>query len=262
MTSPSIPVLGAATLNRKWVFEFNTGTLGSPVYAVCGGVTDSQLKQDEANWVEDTDQAGQGFKSSTKTGATWSGDITIARKVTGADATLYDPVQEFLRLKAIGKFGPANTVQVRICEYDPNDPNGLVTPRVEAYSGFCGVGWAPAGGNMLAEDNVAITLSGQGRLIPITHPYPKVPVVPVITSATPLALGTAGGTLVSIFGAGLSGAVATTGVKFAGTNATAWVNVGDNEIVAQAPAHSAGSGPIVVTNTVGASTTGPTVVYS
>lgn len=86
--------------------------------------------------------------------------------------------------------------------------------------------------------------------------------VPTISGASTLALGTAGGTLVEINGRGFTGTVVTTGVKFAGTNATAWHVVSDSVIVAEAPAHSAGSGPIVVTNAVGASTDGPTVVYS
>lgn len=88
------------------------------------------------------------------------------------------------------------------------------------------------------------------------------PAIPVITSASPLALPVAGGTMVRILGRGFTGTLATTGVKFAGTNATSWTVWSDGEIVAIAPAHAAGTGPIVVTNAVGASTTGPTVTYA
>lgn len=263
MPNPTLPVLGAATLNRKWIYEFNTASVASPTWGVLGGVTDSHFQPDAPNWVGDTDQAGQGFESSTKTGATWSGDLTIARKVASvATPTVYDAIQEFIRLKSIGKFGPQNTVQVRVSEFDPNDPTGVATPRVEAYTGFCGVGWVPAGGDMLAEDTVAINLVGQGPCTPITHPYPAGATVPTVFSASPLALGTAGGQLVTIFGQGFLGTIPTSGVKFATTNATSWVVVNDNEIVAIAPAHSAGSGPVVVTNSTGPSTTGPTVTYS
>lgn len=263
MPTPTIPVLGAATLNRKWIYEFNLATVASPSWGVLGGLMNSQLNPDTPNWVSDTDQAGQGFESSTKTGATWGSALKIVRKVaSAATPTLYDTVQEFLRLKSIGKFGTSNTVQTRISEYDPNDPTGVATPRVEAYTGFCGVSWPPDGGDMLAEDLVSVALVGQGALLAITHPYPAAATVPVIYSASPLAISTAGGQLVNIVGVGLAGAVATSGVKFASTNATSWFVVNDSEIVALTPAHAAGSGPIVVTNATGPSTTGPTVTYS
>jgi hypothetical protein len=67
--------------------------------------------------------------------------------------------------------------------------------------------------------------------------------------------------MVEIKGVGFSGTVATTGVKFAGTNATSWVVVDDHTLVATSPAHAAGAGPIVVTNATGPSTTGGSYTF-
>lgn len=83
--------------------------------------------------------------------------------------------------------------------------------------------------------------------------------VPIITSATPTALGTAGGQLVTIRGSHFTG---TTAVTFAGTAAPTRDIVDDGTLVVLSPAHAAGSGAIVVTNATGPSTTGPTVTYS
>lgn len=87
--------------------------------------------------------------------------------------------------------------------------------------------------------------------------------VPVIESTDITGtLPTAGGTMVEIVGTGFRGISGATAVKFAGTNATAYKVVDDEHIVATAPAHAAGAGPLVVTNTNGPSTTGPTVTYA
>lgn len=257
MSSPVIPTLGGSTVNRKWVPEVNTGTAGSPNWVPIGGVTNFQPSTDEANWVDDSDFSGGGYTSQAKTAAGWSATMTVARKVDAVTGTAYDIGQEFLRNKAEGNFGAANSVQIRFSEFQTAGG-----PRVQAYSGQAGVGWAEQGGDDKALSTVVVTLTGQGQLLKISHPYPGTPAVPTIVSAAPLALSTVGGQLVTIRGAGFTGTVATTGVKFAGTNATAWVVNSDSEIVAITPAHTAGSGPVVVTNATGASTTGPNVTFS
>jgi hypothetical protein len=77
----------------------------------------------------------------------------------------------------------------------------------------------------------------------------------VILSATPSGVGAAG--QVQISGSAFTGTVVTTGVKFGGVNATSWIVVSDNTIVAVMPAGSAGSAPIIVTNAAGASSSFP-----
>jgi len=172
MSSPTIPTLGPSTVNRKWMYEVNTTPSGSATYVPIGGVMNSQFQPDTPNWVDNTDQAGQGFQSQNKTGATWSGSLTVDRKVGSSDPTTYDVGQEYLRTHAIGKFGTSNTVEIRVYEWYPEDPTGASTPRVEAYHGKCGVSWVPAGGDMMADDTVAVTLNGQGKLDIIDHPFP------------------------------------------------------------------------------------------
>jgi len=170
-TAPTIPVLGASTVNRNWFYEFNTGTPDVPVWTCAGGVTNTQFQPSTGNWVDNTDQAGKGAQSSNKSGYTWSGDISFERKTKQDEPTAYDDGQEFLRLAAL-KIGPANTVEMRVFEYDPDDPDGTSSPRVEAYHGFAGVDWVPDGGDMMADNTVKASLKGQGALDIISHPYP------------------------------------------------------------------------------------------
>jgi hypothetical protein len=84
--------------------------------------------------------------------------------------------------------------------------------------------------------------------------------VPVVSSVTPLPLAAAGGTVFRVMGSGFNGLTALTvaGNAVAAGNRTV---VSDNEIIAVAPAHAAGSGlPIVATNATGPSTTGATLI--
>jgi hypothetical protein len=58
---------------------------------------------------------------------------------------------------------------------------------------------------------------------------------------------------VQITGNGFTGTVVTSGVKFNAINATSWIVVSDSLIIAVMPTGTAGSAPIIVTNTAGAS---------
>jgi len=78
-------------------------------------------------------------------------------------------------------------------------------------------------------------------------------VLPSLTSVTPHAGSTAGGTHVTVTGHGFTGA---TSVKFGATSATSFTVVGDKKITAVAPAHPAGVVHIVVTNPDGKNPTG------
>jgi hypothetical protein len=76
---------------------------------------------------------------------------------------------------------------------------------------------------------------------------------PTITSLSPASGVAAGGTGVTITGTGFLTTVATTGVKFGGTNATTFTVNSDTQITATAPAGSAGTVDVTVTNTTGTS---------
>lgn len=86
--------------------------------------------------------------------------------------------------------------------------------------------------------------------------------VPIVLSVEPASVSIAGGDMVTIEGRGFSGVSGASAVKIAGNNATSFTVIDDRTIVAIAPAHASGSNlPIVVTNSVGASTGGATISY-
>jgi hypothetical protein len=172
------------------------------------------------------------------------------RKV-GSDGISYDVGQEFLRAKGINQYGPNNSVQLRISEYTPGGG-----PRIEAYVGSFAVGWDVQAGDNTALDSVVVTLTGQGQCAAVTHPYPTAAAIPTITSIVPAGtIPAAGGKLLHIYGTGFSTVATGTpaNVTFIGTNATNFSVENDGLIIATAPAHTAGSGNLVITNATGAS---------
>lgn len=244
--------LGASTTNRKWRVEVNTGTTASPVWVLVMGRTDFQFVR-TPTLQDDSDMDSGGFKSQTVTAQEWGANFKVSRKVLSTDGTSYDPGQEFLRLAA-SQLGSANSVGVRISEMEPSGP------RVEAYSGVGAVTWSPDGGGMDALDMVSVTMSGQGQLSSITHPFPGSPLAPVISSLSPAVAGTAGGALIKINGSGFRTATSVTvgGVAVGGT---LWFIADDQVISFIAPAKSAGSQAVIVINPAGSSPSSP-LVYS
>ncbi len=157
--------LGASTTVRKWYADVNVNTFASPTWVGIFGMTEFKPAI-EPTLQDDSDMDGGGYKSQTKTAEAWSCEFKVKRAVTTASSTAYDPGQEFLRLKAIGQFGPANQVDIRYYEMEPSGP------RIESYRGFAAVSWSPDGGQMDALDMVSVVLTGQGKLTPTTHPAP------------------------------------------------------------------------------------------
>ena len=258
MTATTKTPLGAATLVRKWFLDVNTGTESSPVWLAVNGISD--FKPTVNPTVQDTsDFDSEGAKGNTVTAYEWSVDLKVGRKTTAALATAYDPGQEVLRLASL-EIGLANRVQVRF--YEMSDDG----PRVEAFSGWCAVSWTPDGGKMDATDGVSVKLSGDGKRTGITHPDTGT-VVPKTYAALPAGGPAAGGTLVKITGTGffkegVNDVVASTGVKFGTIAATTWTVESDSVIYAVAPAVTAGTVAVKVTNSVGASVTMANYVYS
>ncbi|CAJ0793742.1 hypothetical protein LMG19083_02478 [Ralstonia psammae] len=80
-----------------------------------------------------------------------------------------------------------------------------------------------------------------------------IPTAPAVTSISPNAGSTAGGTAVNITGTGFNGATA---VKFGATNASSFTVNSATSITATSPAGAAGTVDITVTNASGTSTTG------
>lgn len=250
--------LGAATVAGKWYLDINTGTYAAPTWTAVNGVSNFVPKH-EPTLQDDSDYDSAGYGSQAKTGLAWSAEITVQRKVTAASATVYDPGQEALRAAA-ATLGTGGIVDVRWYEVTSGGP------IAEAYRGYAEVSWAQSGGAHSDLESVAITLTGRGARETITHPdYTQA--VPTVTSVSPAAGGTAGGTLVEIHGTGffkdgVDDIVATTGIKFGTTAATAWITESDNVVFAVAPAHAGGTVAVTVYNAAGVSTVTQNFVYS
>lgn len=242
--------LGASTVVTKWYVDIDVNDgVGTASWLPVLGLTNFTLNPDAGHLEDSSDYDSGGFQAQDKTATAWTATGTLVRKVTAADATAYDPGQEHLRNRSIGKIGQNSVVYIRVYEMTPSGP------RVEAYSGHATVSWEPQGGPMTALDTVNVTLTGQGQLAQISHPdsgsaVPTISGLTLPSGVTATTLPAAGGTAVRILGNHFTG---TTGITFAGTAATSFAVVSDGEIVATAPAHTAGSGNLVVTNGAGAS---------
>lgn len=246
MPVPTRTPLGTSTTQIMWYLDVDTASsVASPVWIPLMGMTDFKQKLDPT-LQDDSDFDSQGFMSKTKTAEAWGVDAKIVRKVTKADATVYDPGQEFMRAKAIGKLGAANSAHIRFYEMTPNGP------RAEAYDGWAAVTWSPDGGKMSDLNGVSLTLDGQGQLVSITHPNTG-SVISVVSLLTPAAGVAAGGGLCRIQGTNFTGVTGAAGVKFGATNATNYDLISDGLIEATIPAHAAGVVDVVVTNGAGPS---------
>lgn len=249
--------LGASTTARKWYVDVDANDgVGTASWLPVLGATNVVFNPDNAHLEDDSDYDSGGYQSQTKTAAAWSATLTVARKSLTSDTTAYDPGQEHLRTKSIGKFGVSNAVTVRIYEMEPNGP------RVEAYTGKASVSWQPQGGPMTALDTVQVTLTGQGELSSISHPDTGA-AVPTLSGVQyedgQTTVGTAGGDLIVVKGNHFTG---TTGVTVGGSAATNVTTISDGMLTCNVPAHAAGTATVVVTNAAGASTVNVDVTYA
>lgn len=163
--APAVEALGAATLNRDWRLEVDTGTEAVPEWTVVRGRTDFSPSLD-ATLQDDSDMDSEGYKSQTVTALAWALSTKVVRKATKDATPTYDPGQEVLRLAA-QEMGPANSVHVRWYK--------LGAIRTEAYEGYAAVAWAPDGGAMDGLDTATVTLTGQGQRNAIAHPFTGLP---------------------------------------------------------------------------------------
>jgi hypothetical protein len=184
------------------------------------------------------DYDSNGFTGFEKTMQGW---VLTAKCRRATNAGEFDPGQELARAAQL-QFGDGARLHIRW--YDRNG-------APEAYQGIAIVGYTASKTGVTDLDEVTITLTGDGLLAQIDNPF-NASTVPVLLSATPS--GVAAGGQVRINGSGFTGTIATSGVKFGATNATSWIVLSDNVIVAVMPAGSAGAANIVVTNAAGPST--------
>lgn len=250
MPQPAVTTgLGASTLARKWKVDVDVSPAqdGSDWRRV-RGATDTSVNPGTAGMQADTDYDGEGYSSSTATTQEWGATLTVRRAPDRNTPTVYDPGQEFLRLRAT-KMGPDNTAHIRAYEW--NGPNG---PKVEAYEGFVATAYANNGGGPEALSTGTITLTGQGAVIPIAHPdnTPVTPAVLGVVYSSGSSVAAAGGALILVRG---SGFLAATAVTVFGNAVTAadYEAASDNVLAVKVPPHAAGTGDVVVTGPGGAS---------
>ena len=227
------------SLARKFQVDVTADLTLAGSWIQLNGITD--LKPIVAPNMQDTSAYDtDGWDSSEITSNAWSLACTFFRR---DNAGVYDAGQELVRAR-IGGFGDAARVGVRW--YDK------LTGGPEAYQGVAIVKWDRSKSGVKDVEEVVATLTGDGILTTLgSNPYSPT-AVPSILSATPSGVATGG--IVEITGTGFTGTVATSGVKFGSTNATSWIVLSDQLIVAVMPTGTAGAANIVVTNATGAST--------
>lgn len=224
-------------LARRFRVDVSTDDIS---YVQIKGVNDfnPQVANTEADAsAYDTD----GWGSTEITLKNWSASVkTFVR----TEAGVLDPGIKMCRDTELA-FGDSARLWVRT--YDRNTGK-------EARKGRAIVTYNRSKSGVTDLDEVQIDFKGDGALVAIADVAVTV-AVPVVLSALPS--GVAAGGQVEITGANFVGVVATTGVKFGAANATSWVVVSANKIVAVMPAGVAGAANIVVTNASGASTAFP-----
>lgn len=178
-----------------------------------------------------------GFNSYEKTMTNAVLTSKILRPVTAGS---YDAGQELARTTRF-QFGTAARLYVRWF-----DRNG----STDAYSMLALVTWTASKTGVADVEEVTVTFQSDGTVTQITNPY-QATLLPVILGITPSGKGAAGSVLIT--GANFTGLVPTTGVKFAGTNATSFDLQNDQAITAVLPAGSAGVVTVLVTTAAGAS---------
>lgn len=151
----STPVVALA---RRWRLDVNIGTIASPNWQLCPGITEFQPTM-PPNIEDSSDYDGNGWMGNTKTGQSWEVAMTFNRKIDD-QTEVYNQVHEYLRTCAFA-FGSASYANIRFY-----DRNGLP----EAYTGSALVTWEPQGGEYTALDQVSVTLTGDGALTAITNP--------------------------------------------------------------------------------------------
>ena len=224
---------GVADAANKFVFQVDTSnstTLGTGTWLTVFGC-DSSVPVKTDNMVDITNFDTVGWSAFQPFLSGWTATLSLFRM---RYPTAYDAGQEFLRAANEAK----SQLHVRIFDR---------TGGSEAYEGFGYVQWENQSGGPNDPLKVNATFTGNGARTVISNPV-ATNSAPVVSSATPS--GAAVGTLLRILGSFFTGA---TTVTIGGVSVVQKDIVSDNQIEILVPAGTAGSAPIIVTNTTGAS---------
>ncbi|MFE5852017.1 phage tail tube protein [Streptomyces sp. NPDC056500] len=156
MSTPPEPY--ANLLARRWQLEINMGTTAVPDWQVFPGISEFQPAS-EPNFEDSSAYEDGGWAGNEKTGQEWELSVTFTRRGRPTAKT-YHPVHEKVHL-AHYAYGAANKVHLRYMDRDE---------MPEAYEGFAVPNWAPAGGSRTDLEQIELTLTGDGPLLPIANP--------------------------------------------------------------------------------------------
>lgn len=192
------------------------------------------------NKQSDADYDTDGWDSFGITMQAWTATLKALRKT---NAGVFDTAQEMARARR-GKFGDDSMIYFRYF-----DRNGAP----EAYRGRAIVEYNQSKTGVADWDEVTVTLTGSGALVPIANPGVAA-VAPVIISAvTQDGTNPGTGSLLKLTGSGFAGITAAAAVKVGASNATGYNVVSDSVIILVTPSGSAGDTTASVTNSVGVS---------
>jgi hypothetical protein len=241
-TDGAAPVSYGATtivnyLAGRFLLEVNLGTRTTPDWRGVAGVK-SLTETLDPTMQDNTDYDAGQWASQVKTALAWTLEVVL-NLGTMYDTGVEHPTHTRLR-KAATAFDADGFIEARW--YDRNG-------RAEAYQGIASITWARAGGEKSDLDSATVTFTGQGRRVEITNPSTTV-AGPGIASILPNTGPVAGGRLVTLKGAGFTGATA---VTFGGTVATSYQVIDSQTISAVTPAHAAGAVQATVTTPVNTS---------
>lgn len=236
------PTTRVTALARRMRVDIDTATYPASQYQELEGKQEVKLIED-LRTESDESYEDDGAMRESVTGYSWRLECKLLHSKNAA-GTAIDTVHAFLRSKFEAAKSGVQNGEFGVRWYDKDGLSGDPAKEGRAYV----KAWPPEGGSPGALDIISIVIQGQGPLSEIANP--NATTVPAVTGLNPAGGSTAGGNLVSVYGSKLTGATA---VKFGATNATNFMVVSDTQIVATAPAATAGAKDVTVTTPGGTS---------
>lgn len=233
----------STTLDRKFLVDVTLDLTLAGSWVRVNGVS-AFAPLNNPNIVDTTASDTSGSSTSEITLYDTTATMTVFRRVVSG---VYDPGQELIRGVTKLKFGTAARLGMRW--YD-----AAAGPETGMGIFICTWKRSNTGVKNAEMADITFTNTDAAPTLDFSNPYSPT-LAPVVTGATPSAAAV--GTTLSIVGVNFTGTTGASHVTIGGTNATSYIVQNDNLITAVVPAGSAGSAPIIVTNTVGASPSFP-----